>query len=96
MINMTDIPDAIGNLFNIPSETGGVLISVLILTAVLTALSLLNQSMIAMTVTSISVIALFTFLGWFPIWITILITLGLAVMFGRSVVSKSGGGAVEE
>lgn len=88
MINITDIPQAFGNLFNVSPEVGGILISVLVLVAVLVGVSLVNNSLMAVSVIGISLISLFTFLGWFPIWLTIIIALLVIVMFARDAIPK--------
>jgi len=97
MFNLTDIPEAFGELFNVTPEIGGILISVLVIVAVVMAVSLASNSLVAVGISAISLIAFFTFMGWFPIWITILIALFIAVMFGRDTVglggNKSSGGA---
>ena len=92
MFNLTDIPEAFGNIFNVTPEIGGVLVSVLVIVAVIMAVSLASNSLVAVGVSGISTMAFFTFMGWFPIWLTILIALFIAIMFGRDVVGIGGFG----
>lgn len=90
MINLTEIPEQFGNLFNVGSDVGGVMISVIVLLAVIVAVSLAKDSLVAISLSGIGVISFFTFLGWFPIWLTIIIALALVVMFGRDAINGSG------
>jgi len=92
MFNITDIPEAFGEIFNVSAEIGGVLISTIVIVAVIMAVSLASNSLIAVGISGISLVAFFTFMGWFPIWLTILIALFIAVMFGRDAVGLGGFG----
>lgn len=88
MINVTDIPEVFGNLFNVDAEVGGIIISVIVFMAVIIAVSLVSNSLMAVSVSGITLIALFTFLGWFPIWLTIIIALMVIVLFARDAIPK--------
>lgn len=85
MLNMTEIPQVFADMLNIPENTAGVLISIILVAAVVVFLGVVKAKEIAMAGVTVGMFALFTFLGWFPIWVTILICLLVAVLFGKEV-----------
>lgn len=94
MVNLTDVAETFGQFFGVGEATGGVIIAVLVVLAFLLALSIYSQNQIAIAVASISLFAVFTYIGWIDIWITILIALGIAVLVGKStgrILSGNGG-----
>ena len=92
MLNMTEIPQVLADLLNIPANTAGVLISIILVAAVVVFLGVVKAKEIAMAGVTVGMFALFTFLGWFPIWITILISLIVAVLFGKTAIRFVSGG----
>lgn len=89
MINITDIPQVFADLFGVEASVGGIIISVIVFFAVIVAVSLVSNSLMAVSVSGITMIALFTFLGWFPIWLTVIIALMVIVLFARDSLPKS-------
>ena len=83
MVNITDVAEVFGQFFGVGAEFGGIFISVIIVIAVLLAFSLYTQNEMAIAISGVGLFSLFTFLEWFPIWLTIIIVLIVAVLVGR-------------
>ena len=93
MLNMTEIPQVFADLLNIPENTAGVLLSIILVAAVVVFLSIVKAKEIAIAGVTVGMFSLFTFLTWFPIWVTILVALVVAVLFGKeaSTIIRGGG-----
>lgn len=91
MVNLTQVPEVIGNMLNVPIGTAGIIMAVLITIALVIGVSLIAFSELTVAFVGLASISMFTFIGWFPIWITIFIGLGIAVMLGRKTISKDTG-----
>lgn len=94
-LNMTAIPQAIGDILGVSYEVAGIIISVGLTIALILALSLLVEhfmSILPVSIVSIAMFTLFTFLDWFPIWILIIISGLTAVLMAKEVNSMFSGG----
>ena len=91
MVNITDVAGTFGSFLGVGAETGGIFISVITTVAVLLALSIFTTNEMAVAVAGVSMFSLFTFLGWFPIWLLILIALVVAVLYGRKAIKPVSG-----
>lgn len=96
-LNLTQVPEVFTELLGIPVIASGILISMLIVLSAVVFLALLDCPPMGIAGAIIGLIAFFTFLGWFPVWISIGIALAIAVLFGvtvRKTFTGSGGGDI--
>ena len=91
MFNITEIPEIFGELFSLDLEPTGILLTIIGLMVISITLAVLDLSNMGIAVMDISWISFCTYMGWFPIWIMIIITLGIAVLFARKVVTYVAG-----
>lgn len=91
MFNVTAIPENFSVLLGLEIETTAILASLLVLLVISVTCALLELDLLGIVILDIVVITFFTAIGWFPIWITILIGLAIAVLFGRKTVSLLSG-----
>ena len=96
MFNFTEIPEIFGEIMGLGLEPTGILISIIGLMVISITLSILDLSNMGIAVTDIAWISFCTYMGWFPIWIMIIISLGIAVLFGKKTVSYIAGTGVNE
>lgn len=85
MLNLTQVPEVFSNVLNIPVVASGLLITLIFILVIVVGLSLLNTPPLGIAGAVIVAITFFTFLQWFPVWITIVIALAIAVLFGVKV-----------
>ena len=93
MLNMTVIPEIFADILNISYEASGILISVVVTMMLLLAFSVLSDSMNMSNSVFVGIgcFTLFTFLGWFNIWVMILIAMVTAVLWAKGIVKVTGG-----
>lgn len=93
MLNMTVIPEVFGDLLGLSIESGGVFVSVLVVLVFTFSISLLTDgfNILPIVITSIGLFTMFTFFGWFPIWILIIIALLTAILYSKEIVKVIGG-----
>lgn len=90
--NMTAFPEIFGDLLGLGIEPMGVLLTLAIVVCVTLTLSILSLDMTGIAVADICIISFCTYLDWFPIWVTILIALFVAVLTAKKTTSIFGGG----
>ena len=96
MLNITEIPEVFGEILGLGLEPMGILMTIVGLMAITITLAVLELSNMGIAVTNIGWIAFCTYMGWFPVWITIIIALVIAVMFAKKTVNViAGSGSVE-
>ena len=95
MFNFTEIPEIFGEILGLGLEPTGILITIIGLMSISITLAILDLSNMGIGVVDVSWISFCTYMGWFPIWIMIIITLLVAVLFARKTVRYIGGSGVE-
>jgi len=95
MFNITEIPEIFGEILGLGLEPTGILMTILSLMAITITLSILELSNMGIAVVDVSWISFCTYMEWFPIWIMILISLLVAVLFARKTVAYISGSGVE-
>ena len=96
MFNLTEIPEIFGDILGLGVEPTGILMTIVGLMAISVTLAILDLSNMGIAVTCIGWVAFCTYMGWFPIWIMILVALVIAVMFAKKTVNIiAGSGSVE-
>ena len=92
-LNMTAIPQAFAEIFGISYDASGILISVVLTICILLAFALLMEgfNIMPIAIVGIGCFSLFTFLGWFPIWIMIIICLIIAVLVASQATKTISG-----
>jgi len=93
--NLTELPEVFGEILGLSLEPSAVLISIVGLAIISLCLALVDLSNMGIAICDISWLTFATYLGWFPIWIMIIIVLIIAVLFARKVVSYSSGNVGE-
>lgn len=96
-LNLTQVPEVFTEVLGIPLIASGILISMIIILVVVVFLALLDCPMMGIAGSIVGLIAFFTFIGWFPIWVSIGIALIIAILFGtrvRNTITGSGGGDI--
>lgn len=83
LLNMTAIPETFANILNIPTYTAGILVSLFIVAGLVIFMAIIKAPEIAIGATAPVALAFLTFIGWFDVWITILVALIVSVMFGK-------------
>lgn len=91
MVNMTDVPTVLSEFLNIPEVASGLLISVLVITAVLIGMGLIQLPLSVIAVSGIGLVLFFTLIDWLNIWIAIFMALGVAGLIGMKVRSMTTG-----
>ena len=95
MFNFTEIPEIFGEILGLGLEPTGILLTIIGLMAISITLAILELSNMGIAVIDICWISFCTYMQWFPIWIMIIIALGIAVLFARKTVAYIGGSGVE-
>jgi len=90
-INMTLVPESVANILGVDVTMAGILISVLLTMCVLLALAYLNASTMLVAIGAMGMIFLFTILTWFPVWLTIIVSLIGAGILAGSLSGRSKG-----
>lgn len=88
MVNMTQVPEVIATFLNIPDFIGGMIITIVVTLGIGFAISTLSESEAFLVLGCLASLSFFTFIEWFPIWLTIFIALAVAVSFGKQFVSN--------
>ena len=94
-LNLTEIPEILSSIINVDVEVSGVLISIFVVIISIVALGLLVENFFnVLPIVSVTIgwFTLFTFLGWFPIFPFLIISLLVAILYGKAVVSYIRGG----
>lgn len=95
MFNLTEIPEIIGEILGIGLEPTGIIITIFTLAALSVTLAILELSNMGIAIVDVSWIAFCTYMGWFPIWVMIIIVLLIAVLFAKKTVRYTGGSGAE-
>lgn len=83
LLNMTAIPETFANILNIPTQTAGIMVSLFIVAAIVIFMSIIKAKEIAIAGVIPVTLAFLTFIGWFDVWITMLVALLVSVLFGK-------------
>jgi len=92
LLNMTEVPEVIGTILNVPSEVAGIAITIVLTACLVIFLAIIKAPELATAGLTVASFGFFTFLEWFPIWVTILIALVVSLLFGKEAVSMLKGG----
>ena len=95
MFNVTEIPEIFGEILGLGLEPSGILLTIIGLAVISITLSILELSNMGIAIIDVSWIAFCTYMQWFPIWIMIIVTLIVAVLFARKTVSYIAGSGAE-
>jgi len=91
MFNVTEIPEIFGEWLGLGLEPTAILLTIIGLMAISITLAVLELSNMGIAVIDVGWISFCTFMQWFPIWIMIIISLIIAVLFARKTVKYIGG-----
>lgn len=94
MFNVTAIPENFSVLLGLEIETTAILASLVFIAVISFTCAVLGLELLGVVVLDIVALTFFTMMGWFPIWIMILIGLAIAVLFARKTVSLMSGEGV--
>ncbi len=91
--DLTEVPTYIDNQLGVGEFIGGLLASIFILMLTLVPLMVLTKGKqyTVYIIVALAVLAPLVGLGWFPIWVYILIVLAIAVGLGRQISDAIGG-----
>jgi len=91
--DLMEVPTYIDNQFNCGEFIGGLLASLFILMLTLIPLMVLTKGKqyTVYIIVALAVLAPLVGLGWFPIWVYIIIILAIAVGLGRQISDAIGG-----
>lgn len=92
MFNVTEIPEVFSDLLGLELEPTSILISLVCLMVLSITLAILELDIIGVIIADLSLLAFFCLMGWFPVWIFIIISILVAVLFARKTVSVISGG----
>ena len=95
MLNLTELPEIFGKILGLNLEPTGIIITMVTLMAISITLAILELSNMGIAIVDVSWISFCTYMNWFPIWIMIIISLLVAVLFARKAVRYIGGSGVE-
>ena len=96
MFNLTEIPEVFGEILGLNLEPSGILLTIIGLAVISVTLSILELSNMGIAITDVAWISFCTYMSWFPIWIMIIISLIIAVLFARKTVAYiAGSGSAE-
>jgi hypothetical protein len=92
-IPIGELPTIVGNFLGIGPVAGGLLLSGFFLFGILIALNVLGVNILGEAIAGVAFLGLFTALGWFPIWLMLIIAFITAVMVADKVskAAKVGG-----
>ena len=91
MFNVTEIPEIFGEILGLNLEPTGILLTLLGVMAISITLAILELSNMGIAIADVCWISFATYMQWFPIWIMIIISLMIAVLFARKTVEYLGG-----
>ena len=91
MFNVTEIPEIFGEILGLNLEPTGILVTLLGIMAISITLAILELSNMGIAIVDVCWISFATYMQWFPIWIMIIISLMIAVLFARKTVEYLGG-----
>jgi len=87
-----DLPSIVGGFLGVGPTVGGIILSGLILFGILIALSILDVGILGEAIGGIAFLSIFTFLGWFPIWLMLIVAFITAVLVANQVSQTAKGG----
>jgi len=93
MFNVTAIPENFGILLGLEIETSAILMTLVFIAIISFTCAVLELELLGIVVLDIVSLTFFTMMGWFPIWIFIIIALIIAVLFGQKTVTYIKGGS---
>lgn len=89
-IDVTKIPELIGDYVGLDPTVTGIIISVVITVGIIVALTILNVKTIGIVVGGLGLLAVFTVLQWFDPWIMAVVALVCSVYIADWVRKRSG------
>lgn len=91
--NVTAVPEQVGTQLGVGSFVGGLLVSLVILMLVLlpTMIMTKGKNYTLYLVLTLVTLAPLTAIGWFSLWVMIIIVLAIAVGLGQKIADALGG-----
>ena len=93
---VSDIPATFASALGITVDVAMVIISAMILVSVGLTMAVLNVNPIGITIVMVSLIGVLTLVGWFPVWLMIIVIIVTAAMFGRMMSGWITGGGAQQ
>ena len=91
-VNVLDIPTNLGNMLGVGAFIGGLIASMFILMLTIgPCLIMAAKNHMLLNIVGIGTLALLVGLGWFPLYVFIIIILAIALGAGESITDKLGG-----
>lgn len=91
---LSDIPTTFASALGIDVLTAQTILSVMILVSVGLTMAVLNVNPVGITIVMVSLIGVLTLVGWFPVWILVIVIVAVVAMFSRFMSDWiTGGGA---
>jgi len=84
-LNLTQLPEIFSDNLGIPLDVSSIGIALVIIVATIIFLAILDVNFVVIFAVSMIELTLFTFMQWFPIYITIIIALICAILVGYVV-----------